>query len=62
MQRDRWVGPGVVLMQHGNTVWIAMRARLWKCSTEQVRHATSLESRGAEIMNDPAVQQLIREA
>eukprot|EP00959_Pyramimonas_sp_CCMP1952_P323817 6777110-Pyramimonas_sp.AAC.1 len=39
-----------------------MRSRLWKCSSEQVRLATSPEAQGAEVMSDPGVQKLLREA
>ena len=53
LQRDRWVGPGAVVWHSGTTVWVAMRTRLWKCSTEQVRPATSEESLGAELLLRP---------
>eukprot|EP00959_Pyramimonas_sp_CCMP1952_P418604 8769445-Pyramimonas_sp.AAC.1 len=39
-----------------------MRSRLWKCSSEQVREASSAESRGAEVLFDPPIRELIREA
>ena len=34
LQRDRRVGPGAVVWQNGQTVWVAMRSRLWN-----VRHS-----------------------
>ena len=47
--RSRWTGPGVVIMQSGHTVWVAMRARLWKCSSDQLRAASPLETLGNEV-------------
>ena len=58
LQRDRWVGPGSVVIQRGGTVWVAMRTRLWKCSAEQVREATRLESWGAEMHEQEDLQRL----
>ena len=33
----------------GTTVWVAMRSRLWKCSEEQVRHASEEEERSMPV-------------
>eukprot|EP00959_Pyramimonas_sp_CCMP1952_P267037 5583242-Pyramimonas_sp.AAC.1 len=35
-RRDGWCGPGAVVLAQGGTVWVAVRARLWKCSAEQL--------------------------
>ena len=42
LQRDRWTGPGVVVFQHNNSVWVSMRARLWigSCRLVTVSSAT----------------------
>ena len=57
-QRDRWVGPGAVVWHQGTTVRVAMRSRLWKCSSVQVRPATRAESLGAELLDDAHFRQL----
>ena len=57
-QRSRWTGPGAVVYQSGATVWVAMRSKLWKCSAEQVRHATRSEALGAEIVLMPEFEDL----
>ena len=58
LQRDRWVGPGAVVWQNCQTVWVAMRSRLWKCSSLQVRSATRAESLGAELLDEVAFKEL----
>ncbi len=58
LQRDRWVGPGAVVWQNGQTVWVAMRSRLWKCSSLQVRNATRAESLGAELLDEVTFKEL----
>ena len=58
LQRDRWVGPGAVVWQNGQTVWVAMRSRLWKCSSIQVRIATRAESLGAELLDEASFKEL----
>ncbi|CAE7735919.1 unnamed protein product [Symbiodinium sp. CCMP2592] len=30
--RDRWVGPGLVVVANNSTVYVGMRTRLWRCS------------------------------
>ncbi|CAE7224945.1 RE2 [Symbiodinium sp. CCMP2592] len=59
-QRARWSGPGLVLLHQGTTVWVAMRARLWKCNVDQVRPASSTEALGIEIVNSQQYQELLR--
>ena len=61
LQRDRWTGPGAVVWQQGGTVWVAMRTKLWKCSSEQVRLATHPESLGAELLDEPGFRALQEE-
>ena len=58
--RGRWVGPGLVIIQSGHAVWMAMRTRLWKGSTEQLRRATRPEALGAEILDDQELGPLLR--
>ena len=43
-----------------NTVWVAIRNRIWECSREQVRAATNAESLGAEILKDLDLQSLVQ--
>ena len=42
---SRWVGPGIVLGQHGSLVWIAYRSNVVKVAPELVRRASADESR-----------------
>ena len=49
MTRARWTGPGVIVLQVGHTVYVSMRARLWKCNSDQLRAATHYESVGAAL-------------
>ena len=46
-----WTGPGTVVCVSAtrNSVWVAMKAALMKCSAEQVRPATDEEYLGSEI-------------
>jgi len=57
--RCRWVGVGVVVMQSGHSVWVCMRARLWKCNSDQLRPATHHESLGAELSRAGELQEII---
>ena len=59
-QRARWSGPGLVLLHQGTTVWVAMRARLWKCNVDQVRPANSTEALGVEVVNSLQYQDLLK--
>eukprot|EP00439_Symbiodinium_sp_Y106_P068096 s466_g11.t1 len=56
--RAGWSAPGLVLLHHGTTVWVAMRARLWKCNVDQVRPASSTEALGVEVVNSLQYQDL----
>ena len=49
--RERWVGPGIVLLHEGGTVWVAVRGRLLKGNPGHIRLATNPESLGAELLN-----------
>ena len=55
----RWVGPGLVALQGGTTVWVSMRGRLWKCAREQIRESTNHESLGAELLTHDHLRQLL---
>ena len=59
---SRWVGPGLVALQDGTTVWVSMRGRLWKCAREQIREATNHESFGAELLTHDHLRQLLTDA
>ena len=59
-QRSRWSGPGLVLLHSGTTVWVAMRARLWKCNVDQVRPASATEAMGVEVINSEHYQELLK--
>ena len=59
---SRWVRPGLVALQDGTTVWVSMRARLWKCAREQIREATNHESLGAELLTHDHLRQLLTDA
>ena len=49
--RERWVGPGIVILHEGGTVWVVVRGRLFKCNPGHIRLATNPESLGAELLN-----------
>ena len=59
--RSRWVGPGLVVMQSGHTVWVSMRARLWKCNSDQLRAASHHESLGAELSRAGELQEIVQQ-
>ena len=59
--RCRWVGPGLVVMQSGHSVWVSMRARLWKCNSDQLRAASHHESLGAELSRAGELQEIIQQ-
>ena len=59
---SRWVGPGLVALHDGTTVWVSMRGRLWKCAREQIREATNHESLGAELLTHDHLRQLLTDA
>ena len=57
--RDRWVGPGIVILANNSTVYVGMRARLWRCSTEQLRPALPSEIMGKDLAADPGLASLL---
>ena len=57
-----WVGPGLVALHDGTTVWVSMRGRFWKCAREQIREATNHESLGAELLTHDHLRQLLTDA
>ena len=59
---SRSVGPGLVALQDGTTVWVSMRGRLWKCAREQIREATNHESLEAELLTHDHLRQLLTDA
>ncbi|CAK9058244.1 Retrovirus-related Pol polyprotein from transposon RE2 (Retro element 2) (AtRE2) [Includes: Protease RE2 [Durusdinium trenchii] len=61
LTRARWTGPGIVVLQVGHTVWVSMRARLWKCNSDQLRPASHHESIGADLSRSGELQDLIRQ-
>ena len=56
--RERWTGPGIVILHEGSTVWVVLRGRLFKCNPGHVRLATNPESLGAELLNLPELEAL----
>ena len=59
--RDRWCGPGVVVLANNRTIYVAMRTRLWRCAPEQLRAALPAEILGREIASDPGLSELLRQ-
>ena len=59
--RDRWVGPGVVVLSNNGTVYVGMRTRLWRCSSDQLRPALPSEVLGRELATDPGLSTLLRQ-
>ena len=59
--RNRWVGPGVVLLANNRIVYVAMRTRLWRCAPEQLRPALPAEVLGRELATDPGIAELVRQ-
>ncbi len=59
--RDRWVGPGVVILSNNTTVYVGMRSRLWRCSLSQLRPALPAEILGKEIASDPGLRDLLHQ-
>ena len=57
---SRWVGPGLVIMNSQGIVWVAMRTRLWRCSSEQLRPAFPSEVLGSQLSSDPELAELLR--
>ena len=59
--RSRWIGPGIVILQSGHTVFVSMRARLWRCNSDQLREANHYEAVGGELGRVNELQDLIRQ-
>ena len=59
--RDRWVGPGVVILSNNHTTYVGMRSRLWRCSADQLRPALPAEVLGMEVASDPGLQDLLHQ-
>lgn len=57
--RARWTGPGLVVQQHSHTVWVSMRSRIWKCSSDQLRPANQAETIGAEMMDAQELKDIL---
>ena len=51
----------MVLLQAGHTVYVSMRARLWKCSSEQLRAATHYESLGASLSESSKLRDVLQQ-
>jgi len=60
-ERARWVGPGLVILQNGHTVYVAMRSRLWKCNTDQLRPATATEEMGMQVVLTDQYKDLLQQ-
>lgn len=59
--RDRWCGPGVVVLSSPSTTYVGMRSRLWRCSNDQLRPALPAEVLGMEIASDAGLQELLKQ-
>ena len=59
LTRSRWVGPGLVVLQAGHTVFVSMRSRLWKCNSDQLRAATHYEALGASLTSVAEIRDLL---
>ena len=59
--RSRWVGPGVVVLQNGHTVYVAVRSRLWKCNVDQLRPANEMEELGMQVVQSRQYQDLLQQ-
>eukprot|EP00435_Cladocopium_sp_Y103_P027150 s2554_g6.t1 len=58
-ERSRWVGPGLVILQNGHTVYVAMRSRLWKCNSDQLRPASSTEELAMQVVTSEQYRDLM---
>ena len=59
LTRSRWMGPGLVILQAGHTVYVSMRSRLWKCNSDQLRAATHHEALGASLTEVAELKDLL---
>jgi hypothetical protein len=55
------VGPGLVILQNGHTVYVAMRIRLWKCNSNQLRPANSTEELAMEVVTSGQYRDLLQQ-
>lgn len=53
------MGPGLVILQAGHTVYVSMRSRLWKCNSDQLRAATHYEALGASLTEVAELKDLL---
>ena len=60
-ERSRWVGPGLVILQNGHTVYVAMRSRLWKRNSDQLRPATPTEELGMQVLSSEQYRDLLQQ-
>eukprot|EP00435_Cladocopium_sp_Y103_P028637 s478_g7.t1 len=58
--RNRWVGPGLVVLDNNGTTYVAMRSRLWRCSSSQLRAALPSEILGKDLASDPGLAALLQ--
>ena len=58
--RNRWVGPGLVVLDNNGTTYVAMRSRLWRCSSSQLRAALPSEVLGKDLSSDPGLAALLQ--
>ena len=60
-ERARWIGPGLVILQNGHTVYVAMRSRLWKCNSDQLRPANSTEELAMQVITSEQYKDLLQQ-
>ena len=53
-----WVGPGTLIAEKDDSLWISLRGYLAKASRSQVRKATSEENLGAELVHHLSAQMI----
>ncbi|CAE7241240.1 Abcb1 [Symbiodinium sp. CCMP2456] len=58
--RDRWCGPGIIVLVSQKGIYVAMRSRLWRCGSEQLRPAHPNEMLGAQMAEDPGLAEILR--
>eukprot|EP00435_Cladocopium_sp_Y103_P035246 s245_g9.t1 len=60
-ERSRWIGPGLVILQNDHTVYVAMRSRLWKCSSDQLRPVSSTEELAMQVVTSEQYKDLLQQ-
>lgn len=55
------MGPGLVILQTGHTVYVAVRSRLWKCNVDQLRPANEMEELGMQVVESRQYQDLLQQ-